>query len=477
MSVLTADMLQQTTGGAWLARASSPRPIRGVEVDSRAAVHDRAFIAIRGERHDGHRYVVEAVEKGASMIVVDRPIEADLNRVVDVLRVDDTRGAMGKMAKAFRESLGPDVRVIAITGTAGKTSTKAMLHSILSKAMPGHAAPKSFNNDIGVPLTLLNVQPEHRYVIVEIGTNSPGEIGHLASIAQPDIAIITMVGCGHLAGLGTVEAVAVEKLSLLKHVRNGGAAIVPDDLSIPHDMLRRGFRIIRFGDRESADVRLRGRRLGPRYQTISLADDSAFALALAGVHNAHNALAAIAAARTIGLADEAIERGLSAVRPPPMRFEMSRIGRLTLINDAYNANPQSMHASIETFIEVTPNATHRVLVLGDMRELGDRSAEFHRALGGNVAQLFARGRIHSVLLIGRQMTHAREAIAAVCAAADVEQRSRVCKLAEKWLRARVHRADALLLKGSRGMELERFMPMIEQIASRMPLAPAPAGAH
>lgn len=368
------------------------RTIHGVGIDTRGDLTGRLFVAIRGERHDGHDHVAAAFESGAVAALVsadglDREsvaTSADRPTIV----VEDSVVALAKLARHHRRALrGP---VVGVTGSAGKTTTRAILESVLAGLGEGTASIKSFNNHIGVPLTLLEADVDDRWIVLEMGTSGKGEIGRLVEIASPDVSVVTGTGRAHLEGLGTEEDVAVEKASILAGATLGVVNVDrPPIRPLVEASRRAGRRIVTYGLGPPADLVLLERRGLPGGGQVLRIDGFEATFSLDGRHNAVNALAAIEVARELGVAPAAVADGLASVRPPAMRFARSVVEGITVLDDAYNANPESMKASIEAFSEMTGDAAstnpRRIAVLGAMLELGPASDELHREVGRVVA--------------------------------------------------------------------------------------------
>jgi UDP-N-acetylmuramoyl-tripeptide--D-alanyl-D-alanine ligase len=484
MSFFQPDTLRATTTGRWLRRPEEGARIRGVGTDTRTDLAGMVFVAIRGPTHDGHAFLAEAASGGSPLLIIEREsaaadVPADAR--AGILLVEGTRQALARLAAAYRRTLA-NTRVIAVTGSAGKTTTKMLIDGALATTLQGTASPKSFNNDIGVPLTLLAARPTDKYVVVEIGTNAPGEVGQLAAIVEPDIAVITLVGRSHLQGLGSVEAVAREKASLLVHLREGGAAVVNADLPILRDKLRSVETRILFGESEDADLRLsnRGRDLDPSAGGsgrwwFEVNGRTRFELGLPGRHNAINALAAVAVARRLGVPDEAISRGLGAVTGAPMRMTIQTVGTWTIYNDAYNANPDSVTAALETFAELAAAAKRRVVILGDMLELGEAGPELHREIGHYIATIDRRVRIDHAMLIGPLAASAAAALRETWPPERVTVLPEIGAVTGEIIRQRLRPRDAILLKGSRGTAMERLVSLLEHHRGKAPKARTPAG--
>lgn len=454
-ALLDAEFVRAAGAGTWLRRPAA-KGFSGVGTDSRGALDGHVFVALRGERHDGHEHVAAAANAGASAALVDRDVDvAALPAGFGVLRVDDALAALQRIAAAHRRRLR--ATVVGITGSAGKTTTRRMLDAILSRRLRGVQSPKSFNNHIGVPLTLLSADASHDYVLAEIGMSAPGEIASLARIAEPEIGIVTSIGRAHLAGLGSVEAIAREKASLLANLRAYGAAIACADAPALRPFLRGLGDVTTFGESPDADVRLTARGAVDGGQAIEVDGSFAAHLALPGRHNAINALAAIAAARRLGVDDGAIAEGLARTTAGDMRFEprllASRDGEapIMLVNDAYNANPDSVAAALATFVEIAAAAPRRVIVLGDMLELGDDGPSLHAGMGERVVDAARRASIDVAIFVGPLSAHAARVAAREPSIHVIAQPT----LDADAIATHIRPGDAVLLKASRGMALER----------------------
>ena len=463
MSFFTADNVATVTEGRWITPPAGDEPLRGVGIDTRADLEGRAFVAIRGATHDGHDFLGKAT--GARVFVVDRePAAGQLGAktTAGILLVNDTRAALGRLAGAWRQALAKTV-VIAVTGSCGKTTVKSLLDAVLSTRLAGRAAPRSFNNDIGLPLAILAARADDRYLVLEIGANSPGEIGQLAKIARPDIGVITMIGRAHLQGFGSIENVAAEKATMLKYLQGRRLAVVNADAARLRRHLQHAGQVVLFGESKDADLRLTGwaaRGTGGRLQVN---DRTHFDLGLPGRHNAVNALAVIAVARQMGLDDRDIAEALAASHPVAMRMSRHDVGGVTFYNDAYNANPDSTAASLESFIHLAADARRRVLVLGDMLELGHNAAEQHREVGRRIIELDRQLRIDQLVLVGTLSSHTAGPIL------DSWPRQRLTlvgdldRSAAAAVAATLQPGDAVLLKGSRDIGLEA---VIDAVAER-----------
>ncbi|MFZ1576395.1 MAG: UDP-N-acetylmuramoyl-tripeptide--D-alanyl-D-alanine ligase [Chromatiaceae bacterium] len=376
----TLDQAVARVGGRLL---GADEGFRGVGIDSRQDLSGRLFVALPGERHDGHDFAASARDQGASALMVQRPLAIDLPQ----WQVEDTRLALGQLAAAHRERFAG--RVVALTGSNGKTTTKEMIAAILGQAGRVRATRGNLNNDIGLPLTLLEAGEED-FLVLEMGANHPGEIAYLTGIARPEVAAITNAGRAHLEGFGSLEGVARAKGEIVAGLRQDGIFIFP--AASPWTGLWRelaGARTcLTCGPSGAADLSVdlaavetywdeAGFRTCFQVTATGLVLD--LELALAGAHNVSNALVAVAMAQTLEIAPETIAAGLAAMRPVPGRLFPRRVpGGPRLIDDTYNANPDSVEAAIAVLMSLPGR---HLLVLGDLGELGPEAPELHHRLG------------------------------------------------------------------------------------------------
>jgi UDP-N-acetylmuramoyl-tripeptide--D-alanyl-D-alanine ligase len=468
MDFWNADNVRLAVGGAWLVRpeGDAPAALEGVSTDTRELKAGQVFVALRGLNTDGHRFLTQAVAGGAGMLVVDRAdaLPAALPRPVPVLAVADTGQALLRLAAAYRRTLDA-TRVIAVGGSNGKTTSVRLIQSVLGRVLRGTASPKSFNNAVGVPLTILAARRGDQYLVCEVGTNAPGEIVPLTRVVEPDLAVITSIGREHLEGLGSLRGVVQEEASLVLGVRPGGAVILNADAPALLDAVRplaaaQRAQVLTFGFADHADLRITAVEREPDGQRFCLNGRQWFRLALHGRHNALNASAAVAVARRLGLETDAVEAGLAAAVGAPMRLERRVVGGVTFVNDAYNANPESMLAAFDAFAEMFPpgeRGGRRVVVLGDMLELGEHADALH----GEVARGLAARRVaDAVVLVGPRWA----AAAGQVVAGDVTAIPDLAGPGAARAAAALRPGDAVLLKGSRGMALERVIRAWEERA-------------
>lgn len=426
--------------------------VRTLSIDSRTIRKGDYFIAISGNNFDGHAFLKTVIEKGAAGIIVSKQ-DLDLGNPFPVfpavVRVADTTRALGDIAGAYRRKWRTPLA--AVTGSNGKTTTKEMLASILGlKGKTLHTAG-NFNNQIGLPLTLVGLASEHEYAVVEMGSSYPGEIARLAEIAAPDIGVITNIGLSHLERLKNREGVLAEKRALLDGLHEGGCGIVNiDDPMLKDIRLAEGRELVTYGTAPDAMVRATNVRFWPEKPSFDLTIDGrsvGIKLAIFGGFNISNALAAAAAAWKAGAGLETIKAGLERFSPVGMRMETRELASgVTLINDAYNANPSSMRASVRGVVESFPDRV-KVAVLGDMLELGEGADTEHRSLGEFLdSQPFSK-----IFLYGPRMEKA---------AAAMKGHGRHYPDKESLeidLKRSLAPGSVVLVKGSRGMRLEEIV--------------------
>ncbi|NLX14454.1 MAG: UDP-N-acetylmuramoyl-tripeptide--D-alanyl-D-alanine ligase [Phycisphaerales bacterium] len=463
-------------------RAAPLGNVLRVSTDTRDTEPGDLFVAITGERFDGHDFVDRAAAGGAIAAVVrndyaPKPVRGPSGKRIPpsrpafLIRVDDTVKALGRLARYYRRSvLAGSVTVVAVTGSNGKTTTKSMIAHILAGRWTGKASLKSFNNAIGVPLTLLSSDAKDKFVICEVGTNHLGEIAELAYLVEPEVAVITGVSEAHLAGLGSLENIAGEKLSLLRFLRGEGCGIVNADQEVIRDTIHRDRelsqqKLVYFGCWPEADLRLTALRVeqmdtgvaGMPGLVFEVNDRFAYRLPVPGRHNGMNALAAVAVARRFGMDHEEIAERLASFTMPAMRLNGERIGSLTLINDAYNANPASLAAAVEVLADIP--ARRRVLIVGDMRELGDDTQRLHR----EAAIRIARSEPDVVIAVGENADLIGQTIRDEADKIETHVYS-TTTLARKRLISHLSKDDTVLIKGSRALALEQLAEKIKEWA-------------
>lgn len=433
--------------------------LSGICTDSRNMTPGALFVPLRGENFDGHDYISLAVKNGAAACLSEEIIEG---LSVPVVRVADTLRALGDLAAAYRLQLnGP---LVAITGSVGKTTTKEMLAAILQQVAPGLKTAGNFNNLIGLPLTIFRLQPEHQWAVLEMGTSSLGEIERLTEIAQPSIGVITNVGQAHLETLHGLDGVSRAKGELFAGLQGGSAIINLDDERVACLPVANGVAKLTYGLSAQATVRAE--------QVVANSDSLTFDLlfsgqrqkvhlAAAGRHNVSNALAAAAVAFALKVPQEKIAAGLESFTPIQGRMNLFPLpcGGL-LLDDSYNANPLSTVAALDVLAEIKGQG-RRIAVLGDMLELGDASAQMHRDIGAKASECVD-------LLIGVG-TFAAD----ICQGASRLQPEQLIELTDvaaaiDYLQEQQRSGDRILVKGSRGVKLDRLADSLRGAGEELP---------
>jgi len=468
MAMFTLKEIAEATGGDMSGEPGGTAA--AVCTDSRQVTPGELFVPLRGERFDGHDFIEAAASRGVSIFLLEKRwldghrLPANCCAVV----VPDTLRALGDLAGWHRRRF--NIKVVAVTGSNGKTTTKEMLARILAQTGPGLRTEGNLNNLIGLPLTLFRLTGRERWAVVEIGMSEFGEIDRLAEIADPQVGIITNAFPAHLETLGSVEGVARAKGELFLRLKGGAYAVynVDDPLvsACPthSDVVRLTFGL-RGAEISSASIQSLGKK-GESF-TLRLPDgEQQVVLNAFGRHNIYNALAAAAAAHALGVPGEVIRLGLEEFAPYDKRFQLEEVAGVTLIDDSYNANPASMAAALATLKEVRGEG-RLAAVLGDMLELGTGTEEAHRELGrlaaGCVEQLYLLGG-----LAGEVAKGAREAGLAASNLLVARDHDELGRELSAWLRP----GDCVLFKGSRGMRMEKVAQAV-----RHALAAQTQGGH
>jgi UDP-N-acetylmuramoyl-tripeptide--D-alanyl-D-alanine ligase len=428
------------------ARRRHPRgtaEITGITTDSRAVSRGQLFVALEGEKFDGHDFLESAIEQGAVAVVISRAIEGLL---VPSFVVSDTLVALGMLANHYRRAWGGPVVMVA--GSNGKTTTEDLIRAALSPAMKVHATTGNLNNRIGVPLTLLSIPPGSEIAVVEAGTNLPGEVAILRDIMDPDIAVVTSIGEEHLEGLGDLEGVLREEASAFDGVRIAITPSAQPEIAAAahgksHEVITAGL--------DEGDVHPESWSIGPDGLGTLVFDRVTVTPPLRGIHNLRNAMLAFGVAHACGVSDQVAAAGIQAMAVPKMRVAWESIGQVTLINDAYNANPGSTRAAIE-ILEGVGAGRQRVLVLGTMRELGDATRRCH----DEISELALGSGADIVAGVGEFAA----SLERVGSGDDRIVKSET--VADLWplLEPRLQRDAVILLKASRGVQLEQIVPRI-----------------
>ena len=422
----------------------------GAVIDSREECAGRLFFAIAGEHTDGNRFAADAIRAGSPAAVVSARDAAEqlAAQKTPHLLVRDARGALTSLARAYRFHL--EARVVAITGSSGKTTTKEYVRAVLKSRYRVHANPGNLNSLVGVPLTILSADEDCEYLVCEAGANQRGEIEALGGLLRPDVALITNVGDAHVGYFGSRDAIATEKASLLRHLKEGGHAVLPrDDFYFDRLSATVQGKVSSFGRSNRADFRLGDIAFAEGRLTFSV-NGQPLMLAAVGEYNAMNACAAFAVADVCGVDAPRIRDALASIHATPGRGRVHTLAGITVIDESYNASPTSMRKSVAML--ATLPAARRIAVLGEMRELGDHAHELHREVGAEVGER----RIDRLYWLG---AHG----AAVRGAAQAMRPSTVVELHDDMgaLIAAVGReardGDIVLVKASRGTRLDEFV--------------------
>ena len=379
--------------------------IKRVNTDSRSAQHGDLFVALAGEHHDGHQYLPDVIQKGVAAAMVEAGKVPASVPPCAVIAVENTRKALGQLAARYRTDFS--LPVVAVGGSNGKTTTKELLASILRQKLATVWSEASFNNDIGVPLTLLRLEKKHEAGVMEVGTNHPGELAPLVGMVQPRMAVITNIGREHLEFFDDLAGVAREEGTLAEKLPAGGVLFLNGDSEwTPQIVHRTQARAVRVGvgdknDWRASNIRLANQGVAFRVDTPKADFSGDYRINLLGRHQVMNAMLAMAVGAEMGLNRAEIERGLAECQPPKMRMQLWESNGVRVLDDAYNANADSMLAALQTLQDM-PCKGRRVAVLGDMADLGSHSEAAHlevgaRAAQSGVGQLFAIGKMAAVI--------------------------------------------------------------------------------
>jgi len=462
---ITGKEVEIAAGGKIICGAAST-VVDGVSTDTRADCEGKLFIPLCGVNFDGHDFIDAAVAKGARIVLTSRELAADkyASGAVTIVRVADTQAALSKLAAWYRIKFKP--LVVGITGSVGKTTTKEMIALVLSKKYDVLKSKGNYNNEIGLPLTVFGLTREHTALVLEMGMNRPGEIGRLSRIARPDIAVITNIGYAHIERFGTKQNILKAKLEIIEGLSKNGTVFLNGD-----DILLKGLMglidrpVVYYGIDESLDVigtdaRIRGEQ-ELEFEFLWQERNYSVVINAAGIHNIHNALAAIAVGLQNGVPPKLIVEALAEFQSGKLRMNIGAIGTNRIINDAYNANPQSMVAAINVLAGIAGG--RKIAVLGDMLELGEHANDHHREVG----RYLADNGVDILIAVG---AHAQEVVRGACdigggrpdGAGKVECHAfgghdGVVDCIMRLIRP----DDVILIKGSRGMSMELIAESIE----------------
>lgn len=443
------------------------RMITAVSIDSRTIGQGECFFAVPGERFDGHNFLEEAQHKGAVCAVVQKEPPAGLT--IPVIRVEDTVHSLGQLAGWFRRQI--KTKVIAITGSVGKTTTRHLLCCVLGRRFRCRQAPKSFNNQIGVPLTLLSAQPEDEILLVEIGMNHPGEIAPLSRMAAPDAVVITQIAPAHLEGMGSMAAIIQEKASILEGLASDGTAYINGDSPDLLAYIRQHYphRIVPVG--QGPDCLIRAERLHScGTNGLLQVEGQTIRIPMAGMASLRNSLMVWAVCRDWGVNLSDFAEAMKTADASPMRLQVEHIGPLTVLNDCYNANPASMANAVDCLVRMAQSQGRRsVFAAGDMLELGSQSESLHHRLGQFAAErgvdvILAAGTYAQMLVEGAVRTDNHLSSSRVRLAFGTVEA--LCNNLHLYIRP----DDIILVKASRSVRLERVVERLRELFGKRPNA-------
>ncbi|MDD4900329.1 MAG: UDP-N-acetylmuramoyl-tripeptide--D-alanyl-D-alanine ligase [Candidatus Omnitrophica bacterium] len=432
--------------------------LKGVSIDSRKVKRGGIFIAIKGEKFDGHDFIADAVKKGASCIIAVHGTRYTLpiDKKIAIIEVEDTVKALGEIAGLHRRKF--DIPVIAITGSNGKTTTKEMVASVLSASFNVLKNSGTFNNHIGLPLTLLELNAKHDIAVLEIGTNHFGEVEYLAKVCRANIAIITNIGQSHLKYFGNLEGVFREKISLLKYLEHPAIAVLNADDAYLSKLLARSKKnfTLSFGLKKNADFFAGQGSLSSKGMRFRVNKKDEILLKALGKHNIYNALAAIGVARIFGLSYKQIARQLSKFSLPKSRLNPLSFKGVRFIDDSYNSNPLSLGQALDTLADLKVKG-RKIFVMGDMLELGEEESSLHRNFGEKIAKacdaFIAVGKLSHLAASSARDSGLADSFIFSCGS---------CAEAREFLFKKLspNREDVVLIKGSRSMRMEEVLKEI-----------------
>lgn len=457
--MFTLNEIALATGGRIVGNATGE--VTAVSTDSRTVAPGELFVALRGDRFNGHEFIADVAAKGISVVIAEEQWLKGHSTpdFITCIAVKNSLRALGDLAAEWRRRF--EIPIICVTGSNGKTTVKEMLGAILELTGPGLKTSGNLNNLIGLPQMLFQLRPEHRWAVLEMGMSEPGEIDRLASISAPRVGIVLNALPAHLQSMGTVEAVAAAKGELLHRISDGGLAVVnADDPRVASLSQNASARRISFGI-DRGEVRAREIEPlgleGQRFLLHTPQGETVVHLKACGRHNVYNALAATAALlEKVDL--PVIVAGLELFTPYKGRFQVEQLDGITLIDDSYNANPSSTKAALETLSQIAA-AGHRIAVLGDMFELGEHEAEAHRGIG-----VIAGRNVDRLYLMGERMAkYAAEG----ALLADMPAEAVICCISHTEIAGRLHHTrtegDVILIKGSRGMTMEKVATELKDL--------------
>lgn len=456
MEILKCKEIIKAVDGKLLS-GSLETEFSNITTDSRKVKDGDFFVPLVGEKFDGHEYIISSFERGGSGCFTHKNIKGFDDKIV--VKVGDTLVALRKLSAYYRQKF--DIPFVGITGSVGKTSTKDMISSVLSQIYNVHKTQGNFNNEIGVPLTVFGLEASHEAAVIEMGMSDFGEISRLTSIVKPDIAVMTNIGLSHIENLGSRQNILKAKMEILEGLNERGLVILNGDDNLLNglkDLLK--YRTVLYGmedglDYQAYNISSQG-EMGTSFE-ISIGNNNyKVHVPVPGIHNIHNALAAIAVGVELKVPIDLIIKGIGEFLPGKMRLNIIDINGIKIINDAYNASPQSMEAAINVLKDVVSGNNRTIAVLGDMLELGDISAKAHRDVGSYAVSK----EISYIVAVGEKGKDIIEGAIEAGAKKEKVLHFNNNKEAGKFLIDFAKPGDVLLVKGSRGMKMEEIVNLL-----------------
>ncbi|MGH1052614.1 UDP-N-acetylmuramoyl-tripeptide--D-alanyl-D-alanine ligase [Bacillus cytotoxicus] len=454
----TLKQIEKMVNGTGLAEKYFDMTAQGVSIDTRKMEKGNVYVPIQGERFDGHSFVEKAIENGAVATLWKRDVQNPPANM-PVIFVEDTLEALQMLAKNYRDQL--NVKVVGVTGSNGKTSTKDIVTSLLATKFKVQKTEGNFNNHIGLPLTILNLEEDTEIAVLEMGMSSRGEIEFLSKLARPNAAIITNIGEAHLMDLGSRDAIAEAKLEIVTGLQEGGVFVYNGDEPLLTNRVPKmdlAVETITFGDARANDyypTSVTLQATGTHF-TMNRDENVLFYLPVLGKHNVYNALASMAIAKYFGVTWEEMKQGLVTLQMTGMRMEVVKTNSgLTIINDAYNASPTAMEAAFH-LMNGLDGFAKKIVVLGDMLELGEQEVQFHYEVGklidpARISYVFTYGRLGAQIAEGAKINFPNERVKAY------DNKEELVKN----LKDIVDMEDVVLVKASRGMKMEEIITMLK----------------
>ncbi|MCD8180140.1 MAG: UDP-N-acetylmuramoyl-tripeptide--D-alanyl-D-alanine ligase [Firmicutes bacterium] len=455
MQTMTVKEIIDAAGGK-LISGDINTEIKGITTNSRETKTGFMFIPLIGDKFDGHDFINAAFDLGAAAVLTHKETEPLVDKTI--VKVEDTHKALGDIARYYKAK--HNLPTVAVTGSVGKTTTKDMLHGVLSEKYNTLKTPGNFNNDIGLPLTVFNIEKEHEAAVLEMGMNHFGEIEYLVSIAKPDVAVITNIGQSHIENLGSREGIFKAKMEITKLFTKDNTLIVNGDDEFLSKTKGMGeYKVVYYGiknpenDVYAKDIKNNGLD-GTRFTAVVDGKEYKAEVTVPGGHNVYNALAAICVGREFGVPTDGIIAGIKSFKPTKMRMAVEDFNGIKIINDCYNASPDSIKSSLGVLGGV--DNMRKVAVLGDVFEMGDFAAQAHYSLGAVVAE----NNIDLLITAGENMKHlARGAMDnGVKNVISFDKTLEACN----YVKTEIKSGDAVLIKASRGMHFEEVYNTITE---------------